>query len=58
MVELMQAEAEQWSQVQSVLRSVEEEMESLQEARRAWEVRAVRAEARVASLKDTVRIES
>jgi hypothetical protein len=33
-------------------------MESLQEARRAWEGRAARAEARVASLKDTVRNES
>ena len=55
MVDQMQAEAEQWSQVQSVLRDVHEEMESLHEARIAWEARAIRAESRLSSLKDSVR---
>lgn len=50
----VQAESEQWSQVQEILLSLQEEMGVLIEARELWEDRALQAEAELLSLKEMV----
>lgn len=52
MVAQMQAESEQWSQVQKILLSLQEEMGFLIETRELWEKRALKAEAELSSLEE------
>ena len=53
-VEQMRVESEHWSQMQDVLRSLQEEMSTLSREREHWETRALRAEAELLSLHETV----
>lgn len=48
--EQVQAETEQWSQVQEILHHVREEMEELQKSRDFWEDHALHADEKVATL--------
>ncbi|KAH9301832.1 hypothetical protein KI387_013415 [Taxus chinensis] len=48
--EQVQAETEQWSQVQEILHHVREEMEDLQKSRDFWEDHALHADAKIATL--------
>lgn len=48
--EQVQAETEQWSQVQEILHHVREEMEDLQKSRDFWEDHALHADEKVATL--------
>jgi type IV secretory pathway TrbF-like protein len=47
--EQIQVEAEQWTQVQDVLKHVCTEMATLQQARQGWEKRALNAESQAAA---------
>lgn len=46
----VQAETDQWSQVQEILHHVREEMEELHKSRDLWEDRALKADAKIATL--------
>ncbi|KAI5060030.1 hypothetical protein GOP47_0024450 [Adiantum capillus-veneris] len=52
LVQQMQAEMEQWSQLQDILYKLQGELASLTEAQRFWEERAHRAEAQLLSLQE------
>jgi hypothetical protein len=49
-VEQMRAESEHWSQMQDVLKSLQDEMSTMSRERGQWEKRALRAESELLSL--------
>ncbi|MCO5580751.1 hypothetical protein L7F22_034621 [Adiantum nelumboides] len=55
LVEQMQAEIDQWSQLQDILFKLQEELDGLNERQRFWEERAHRAEAHLLSLQEELR---
>eukprot|EP00250_Pteridium_aquilinum_P024349 c28955_g1_i1 orf=464-2470(+) len=53
-VQQVQSEIEQWSQMQDILHNLREELEGLSETQKLWEERALRAEAQLTSLQEEV----
>lgn len=53
-VQQVQSEIEQWSQMQDILHNLQEELEGLSELQKLWEDRALRAEAQLKCLQEEV----